>query len=91
MKRGHTQSVLFSPEKAPSFLMTYRLTGGSSLLGLLEPEACGLPSQPLPDVEEVVIDHKTNRPAVEAHIRKTIDRIIDLTPQLARRLVQTER
>ena len=54
-------------------------------------EACGLPSQPLPDVEEVVIDHKTNRTAVEAHIRKTIDRIIDLTPQLARRLVQTER
>jgi len=71
--------------------MTYRLTGGSSLLGLLEPKACGLPAEPLPDVEEAVIDHKTNRPVVEAHIRKTIDRIINLTPQLARRLVQTER
>ena len=71
--------------------MTYRLTGGSSLLGLLEPEACNLPSQPLPDVEEVVIDHKTNRTAVEAHIRKTIHRIIELTPHLPRRLVQTER
>jgi hypothetical protein len=49
-------------------------------------EACGLPSEPLPDVEEVVIDHKTNPAAVKAHIRKTIDRIIELTPKLAKRL-----
>jgi protein-tyrosine phosphatase len=54
-------------------------------------EACGLPSEPLPDVEEAVIDHKTNPGAVEAHIRKTIDRIIELTPQLAKRILQTVR
>jgi protein-tyrosine phosphatase len=54
-------------------------------------EACGLPSEPLPDVEEAVIDHKTNPAAVAAQIRKTIDRIIELTPQLAKRLVQTVR
>jgi protein-tyrosine-phosphatase len=53
--------------------------------------ACGLPSEPLPDVEEAVIDHKTNPAAVAAHIRKTIDRIIELTPQLAKRIVQSVR
>jgi len=72
LKRGHTQSVLFSPEKATSFLMTYRLTGGSSLLGLLEPEACGLPSQPLPDVEKAVADYKTNRGAVVVQYEKPL-------------------
>jgi protein-tyrosine-phosphatase len=50
-------------------------------------EACGLPGEPLPDVAEVVKDHETNPAAVEAHVRMTIDRIIDLTPQLAKRLL----
>jgi protein-tyrosine phosphatase len=54
-------------------------------------EACGLPSEPLPDVEEAVIDYKTNPAAVSAHVRATIDRIIELTPHLGRRLVQTVR
>jgi protein-tyrosine-phosphatase len=49
-------------------------------------EACGLPSEPLPDVEEAVTDHETNPVAVEAHVRMIIDRIIELTPQLANRL-----
>ncbi len=49
-------------------------------------EACGLPSEPLPDVEEAVMDHKTNPAAVAAHTRNTIDRIIELTPRLAKRL-----
>jgi protein-tyrosine phosphatase len=50
-------------------------------------EACGLPGEPLPDVDEVVRDHKTNPIAVEAHVRVIIDRIIELTPQLATRLL----
>jgi protein-tyrosine-phosphatase len=50
-------------------------------------EACGFPSEPLPDIEEAVIGHKTNTAAVEAHIRRIIDRIIELTPQLAKRFV----
>jgi hypothetical protein len=54
-------------------------------------EACGLSSEPLPDVEDAVADHKTNPAAVAVHIRKTIDRIIELTPQLAKRLGQTGR
>ena len=54
-------------------------------------EACGLPSEPLPDVEEAVIDQKTNPAAVAAHVRKTIDRIIELTPQLAKRVGQALR
>src|SRR5262245_6767974 len=50
-------------------------------------EACGLPSEPLPDVDEAVIDRRTNPIAVEAHVRMIIDRIIALTPLLADRLL----
>ena len=50
-------------------------------------EACGLSAEPLPDVEEAVVDYETNPVAVEAHVRKIIDRIIELTPLLADRLV----
>jgi protein-tyrosine phosphatase len=49
-------------------------------------EACGLPGEPLPDVDEVIADHATNAEAVEAHVRMTIDRILELTPRLAERL-----
>jgi protein-tyrosine phosphatase len=52
-------------------------------------EACGLPSEPLPDVEEAVADHKTNPAAVEAHMQRIIDRIIELSPHLAQRLMRT--
>lgn len=50
-------------------------------------EACGIGSEPLPDIEEVVMDYKTNYAAVELHVRWTIDRIIELTPRLAGRLL----
>ena len=49
-------------------------------------EACGGKCEALPDIEEVVIDYRTNQAAVDAHVRKTIDTIIDLTPRLARRI-----
>ena len=49
-------------------------------------EACGGACEPLPDIEEVVLDYRTNVAAVDAHVRKTIDTIIDLTPRLAARL-----
>jgi len=49
-------------------------------------EACGLLGEPLPDVEQAVADHETDTAAVEAHVRMTIDRIIELTPRLAARL-----
>jgi protein-tyrosine phosphatase len=51
-------------------------------------EACGLPGEPLPDVDQAVRDHETNPVAVEAHVRTIIDRIIELTPQLANRLLR---
>lgn len=51
-------------------------------------EACGLPSEPLPDVEEAVEDYQMNLVAVEAHVRMIIDRIIELTPKLASRLLR---
>jgi protein-tyrosine phosphatase len=53
-------------------------------------EACGIPGESLPDVDEAVRDHTTNPIAVDTHIRMIIDRIIELTPQLASRLLQQE-
>jgi len=41
-----------------------------------------------PDVDEAVADHRTNPDAVVAHVRKTIDRIIELTPRLAEALAR---
>ena len=49
-------------------------------------EACGGACEALPDIEDVVLDYRTNTAAVDAHVRKTIDTIIELTPRLARSL-----
>ena len=49
-------------------------------------EACGGECEALPDIEEVVVDYRTNKAAVDAHVRRTIDTIIDLTPRLAARI-----
>jgi protein-tyrosine phosphatase len=49
-------------------------------------EACGELGDALPDIEEVVLDYQTNPAAVDAHVRTTIDRILNLTPRLAARL-----
>ncbi|MGH8764799.1 MAG: hypothetical protein ACRET8_03695, partial [Burkholderiales bacterium] len=46
-------------------------------------EVCGQGAEWLPDIEEVIPDWQTNRPAVEAHVRSTIDRIIELAPRMA--------
>jgi protein-tyrosine phosphatase len=46
-------------------------------------EACGLEPAALPDIEDAIADYRTNRIAVEAHVRMTIDRIIELAPRLA--------
>jgi protein-tyrosine-phosphatase len=51
-------------------------------------EVCGGACEALPDIEEVVLDYKTNPRAVEAHVRKTIDTIIELTPRLAARILK---
>ena len=48
-------------------------------------EACGLAPEPLPDLDEAVPDYETNRVGTEAHLRKIIDRIFELTPALAKR------
>lgn len=50
-------------------------------------QACGLEPLPLLDVGEAISDPESSPSAVEAHIRLTIDRILELTPQLATRLV----
>ena len=46
-------------------------------------EACGEAADWLPDIVDVVRDYRTNRPAVEAHVRSTIDRIVELAPRMA--------
>jgi protein-tyrosine phosphatase len=46
-------------------------------------EACGGACEALPDIEEVVVDYRTNPAAVDAHVRLTIDRIIEAMPRLA--------
>ena len=46
-------------------------------------EACGEPSAWLPDIEDVIPDWETNKVAVEAHVRATIDRIVLLAPRMA--------
>ena len=46
-------------------------------------EACDQGAKWLPDIHEVVADWESNRTATEAHIRLTIDRIIELAPRLA--------
>jgi protein-tyrosine phosphatase len=49
-------------------------------------EACGGACEALPDIEEMVLDYRTNAAAADAHVRKTIDTILELTPRLARSL-----
>jgi protein-tyrosine phosphatase len=49
-------------------------------------EACGERPEALPDIEEVVLDYRTNPAAVEVHVRATIDRILTLIPKLTPRL-----
>jgi protein-tyrosine-phosphatase len=49
-------------------------------------EACGFPGELLPDVDEAVADHRENPAAVTAHVRRIIDRIIELTPHLVNRI-----
>ena len=49
-------------------------------------ECCGEAPAALLDLHEAVADYRTNPAAAAAHIRATIDRIIELTPRLAHRL-----
>ena len=49
-------------------------------------EACGLAPECLPDSEDVIPDYRNNRPAVEAHVRDTIDRILGLAPRMAQNI-----
>jgi protein-tyrosine-phosphatase len=45
-------------------------------------EVCGEGATWLPDIEDVIPDYQTNRVAVEAHVRRTIDRIVELAPRM---------
>ncbi len=45
-------------------------------------EVCGEPAAWLPDIEDVIPDYQTNIVAVKAHVRRTIDRIVELAPRM---------
>lgn len=49
-------------------------------------EVCGEAAAWIPDIEDVIPDYQTNRVAVEAHVRMTIDRIVGLAPRMARNI-----
>ena len=49
-------------------------------------ECCGHAPAAVLDLHEAVADYRTNPAAAAAHIRATIDRIIELTPRFARSL-----
>jgi protein-tyrosine phosphatase len=53
-------------------------------------EVCGLGAEPLYDVDDVVPDFENNLIEAAAHVRWTIDRIIELTPRFATRLQQQD-
>ena len=53
-------------------------------------EVCGLGAEPLHDVDDVVPDFETNHVAAMAHVRWTIDRIVELTPRFATRLLERD-
>jgi hypothetical protein len=46
-------------------------------------EVCGHGAEWLPDIDEVVPDWQRNQAGTEAHIRLTIDRIVELAPRMA--------
>jgi protein-tyrosine-phosphatase len=46
-------------------------------------EVCGQGAEWLPDIDEVVKDWERNQAGTEAHIRATIDRIVELAPRMA--------
>lgn len=54
-------------------------------------ELCTADRTELPDVDEAVPDYLTNREAAEAHMRLTIDTIIDLTPRIAEHVCNLRR
>ena len=91
--RAHQRRTLTREILAPAELVIAMSTDHQRVLdekfGVHAPvflEACGGACEPLPDIEDVVLDYKTNTAAVDAHVRKTIDTIIELTPRLARSL-----
>ena len=91
--RAHQRRTLTREVLAPAEVVIAMSTDHQRFLqdkfGLGAPvflEACGGDCEALPDIEEVVLDYRTNTAAVDAHVRKTIDTIIELTPRLARSL-----
>src|SRR5258706_8611277 len=89
--RAHQRRTLTREVLAPAELVIAMSTDHQRVLqerfGRRAPlflEACGGACEALPDIEEMVLDYRTNAAAVEAHLRNTIDIIIHLTPPLAR-------
>jgi protein-tyrosine phosphatase len=91
--RGHarrtlTRSIIDASDLIIAMGIDHRafIQGSFGVTAPLFLEACGLEAEGLPDIEEVVHDYRTNPAAVAAHVRWTIDRIVELAPRLASRI-----
>jgi protein-tyrosine phosphatase len=88
VRRTLTQTIIDESDLLVVMGTDHRSTLQQSF-GLSAPlylEACGEAAEGLPDIEEVISDYRTNAAAVSAHVRMTIDRIIELAPRLAERI-----
>ena len=87
-RRTLTRAILDEADLAIAMGIDHRdfIQRTFGLRPLLYLEACGLAAEGLPDIEEVVLDYRTNAAAVTAHVRWTIDRIVELAPSLAARV-----
>jgi protein-tyrosine phosphatase len=91
--RGHRRRTLTAQMMRPPVTVIAMSTDHKEFIAqrfgreaTLFTEACGLAPAPLLDVDEAIADPESDPAAVEEHIRVTIDRILELTPRLARRL-----
>jgi protein-tyrosine phosphatase len=91
--RGHERRTLTRALLQESRLVVAMSTDHRSFLSErfgvdvpLYTETCGGAAEALPDIEDVIADYRTNSPAVDAHVRHTIDRIVALAPEMAKRI-----
>ena len=91
LRRTLTRELLAAPNQLVVAMSTEHqraLEAAFAFRAPLYTEICGAGAEPLPDVEEAVADYRENPAAVAAHVRATIDRIIELAPQLAARVTR---
>ena len=90
---GHQRRTLTMEILSQAELIISMSTNQHSILrrefettSLLFTEACGGRAEPLHDVDDLFAPDDRHSPAAQEHIYKIIDKIVGLTPKLAKRL-----